>query len=251
MSNARKTTKPDAARVWKQMEDVVIRRFRISTVDRAVYSNLLRHSYLEGRRALLFSIAWLARGTGLSEKVTRHAVRRLQELGALRLMGRGRAGHVVEVHLPKDFRVAAGHGAAITGEDEMDRGLEEMNFMESGQGRKAIQARERGRCFYCMRRVGEGEETLDHVVAQVNGGGHSYRNLVLCCADCNCCKGEVDAGDYLRVLYREGRLTASELSERLTAVEALAEGRLRPVVETKLEEGNSKSESRKPGSGSV
>jgi len=55
---------------------------------------------------------------------------------------------------------------------------------------------------------------------------------VLCCADCNCCKGERPAGDFLRGLYREGRLTVVELRERLKALEDLSLGKLRPVLET-------------------
>lgn len=42
-------------------------------------------------------------------------------------------------------------------------------------------------------------------------------------------KGEREAQDFLRWLYREGRLTAGELSERLGALERLAAGELRPA----------------------
>jgi hypothetical protein len=58
--------KPDAERVWKQLEDVVVPRLWLSVVDRAVYSHLLKHSRLEGQPRLRFSIAWLARGARLS-----------------------------------------------------------------------------------------------------------------------------------------------------------------------------------------
>jgi len=53
---------------------------------------------------------------------------------------------------------------------------------------------------------------------------------VSCCLECNSNKGERPAGDFLRWLYREGRLTGAELAGRLRALEALAAGKLRPVL---------------------
>src|SRR5216684_3559411 len=40
----------------------------------------------------------------------------------------------------------------------------------------------------------------------------------------------LDAGDFLRRLFREGRLSAKDLTARLLAVQALAAGKLRPQV---------------------
>ena len=70
---------------------------------------------------------------------------------------------------------------------------------------------------------------LDHVVPRSQFGRNSYRNLVSACLDCNSRKGERSAGDYVRWLFREGRLTEGELLARLRALRALAKGRLRPV----------------------
>ena len=228
-----KNQKPDAERVWKQLEDILVPRLALSVVDRAVYSHLLRHSRLEGRRELRFSIAWLARGARLSGGPTRQAVRRLVERGVLRLTRRSNAGHTVEVRLPEEIP-AQDCGARQRGDaDAGDAKLEAADFLRNKAVRQAIHARERGFCFYCLRRVEEQEEkTLDHVVPQAEGGGNSYRNLVSCCADCNCSKARQPAGDFLRHLYREGRLTAMELSERIRALDALAAGKLRPHMET-------------------
>jgi len=71
---------------------------------------------------------------------------------------------------------------------------------------------------------------LDHVVPAVRRGSNSYRNLASACAECNSQKGETAAEGFLRLLYRDGRLTASELTGRLRAVEALAAGKLRPAL---------------------
>lgn len=56
----------NAAHVWKQMEDVLVVRLRFSVLDRSIYSHLLRHSRLEGKPRLRFSIQWLARAVRVS-----------------------------------------------------------------------------------------------------------------------------------------------------------------------------------------
>jgi hypothetical protein len=43
-------------------------------------------------------------------------------------------------------------------------------------------------------------------------------------------KGERPAGDFLRQLYRERRLTAAEFAARLRALDALVAGKLRPTI---------------------
>jgi hypothetical protein len=74
---------PNAAEVWKQMEDSLVPRLRLSVLDRSVYSYLLRYTRLEGNSRLHFSIRWLARGIGLSAGPAREALRRLLALDAL------------------------------------------------------------------------------------------------------------------------------------------------------------------------
>ena len=63
-------------------------------------------------------------------------------------------------------------------------------------------------------------------------GHNSYRNLVSSCMECNSQKGEKAAGDFLRKLYREGRLTAGELVERLRTLDDLVSGKLPPPIPT-------------------
>ncbi len=229
-----KNKKPNAEQIWKQFEDLVVPRLRLSLVDRAIYSRLLRHTHLEGRRRLRFSIAWLARGAGLSNEPARRAVRRLIAQGVLRLEERSKAGHVVEVRLPEEIRAARPDriGAGDPGGLPRAVPLEEVDFLETRALRQAIHAREGGRCFYCLRRLAVGVECLDHVVPRVRLGRNSYRNLVSCCLECNSQKGERPAEDFLRGLYRERRLTASELAERLRALDALASGKLPPLLAT-------------------
>jgi hypothetical protein len=68
------------------------------------------------------------------------------------------------------------------------------------------------------------------VVPRVRSGLNSYRNLVSCCLECNLRKGQKAVGDFLRWLYRERRITGSELKDRLRALEALAAGKLVPLL---------------------
>lgn len=88
--------KPNATLAWKRLEDVLVPRLQLTLFERAVYSHLLRHSHLEGRRRLRFSTSWLARSAGLSLNA-RKAVRTLALKGALRIVERTYHGHVVEV----------------------------------------------------------------------------------------------------------------------------------------------------------
>src|SRR5258707_478680 len=98
-----KTKNPNAELVYKQIEDLLVPHLRLSSTDRAVYSHLLRHSRLEAKLRLRFSMAWLARGTRLCDGAARPAVRRLIAHGALRLIECSKAGHLVQVLLPDEI----------------------------------------------------------------------------------------------------------------------------------------------------
>ena len=232
-----KHKKSNAEHIWKQFEDLLVPRLGLPVNDRVAYSHLLRHSRLEGRVRLRFSIVWLARGIGLCDHSARDAVRRLVNQGALRLVERNKDGHVVEVRLPGEIRgirargMGAGDPGRFPGDGERPN-LEETDFMQTRALRKAIHERERDQCFYCLRRLTPAMKGLDHVVPRVQSGRNSYRNLVSCCQECNSRKGEKPAGDFLRWLYREGRLTPVELTGRLRTLKALAAGKLVPALES-------------------
>jgi hypothetical protein len=230
-----KNRKINAVHVWKQLEDLAVPRLHLSAFDRAVYSHLLRHSRLEGKPELRFSIQWLARGACVSGWTVRKAVRNLVAKGALRLAERGRAGHVVQVRLPEEIRsVRVGQIAArASGRRPNASNLEKADFLETPALRQAIHARENGLCFYCLHRLTPTVLEIDHVVPRVRGGHNGYRNLVSSCTECNSRKGERRAEDFLRWLWREGRLSADELSGRLRALAKLAAGKLRPSLENR------------------
>jgi len=234
-----KNKKLNAVHVWKQLEDLAVPRLHLSVFDRAVYSHLLRHSRLEGKPQLRFSILWLARGACLSCGTARKAVRSLVAKGVLRLAERSKAGHVVKVCLPEEMRsLGAGKIAARAterlpgvGRLVSEGNLEKADFLETRALREAIHARDGGFCFYCLRRLTPTVRCIDHVVPRVRRGSNGYRNLVSSCAECNSQKGERRAEDFLRWLCREGRLSTGELSGRFLALAKLAAGKLRPPLE--------------------
>src|SRR6202047_1993999 len=95
--------------LWMQFEDVLAPRLGLSVFDCAVYSHLLRHSLVVGRLRLQFSVMSVAAKLGLSNGPVRQAVRRLDELGALRLLERSKIGHLVEMRLPQNIRAIRLH----------------------------------------------------------------------------------------------------------------------------------------------
>jgi 5-methylcytosine-specific restriction endonuclease McrA len=233
-----KSKLPNAAHVWKQLDDVVVPRLRLNVIDRAVYSHLLRHTRLECRHRLSFTQLWLAKGVGVCRNTARSSMRRLANRGAIRLIETSLVGHLVEVLLPGEIRVGFRRSherpllcrlpkappilrpAAPT--------IEELDFFSTPSLRRAIYARERFACFYCLRHLKKGTQCLDHVVAQMHSGGNAYRNLVACCVECNARKAHKPAPDLLCRLFRERRLTARVLASRLRALEELGAGKLRP-----------------------
>jgi 5-methylcytosine-specific restriction endonuclease McrA len=218
--------------LWIQFEDILAPRLGLTVWDRAVYSYLLRHSLVVGKLRLHFAIMSVARDLRLSFGPVRQAVRRLDELGALRLLERSKTGHLVEMRLPTQIRAVRPDRNGVPREVGLPlaSGLESMDFLKTWALRKTIHNRERGACFYCLRRTPANVKCLDHVVPRARSGRHSYRNLVSCCLECNSRKGDRPVRDFLRILYRQGRLTASELDGRLRALKDLAAGKLRPPL---------------------
>ena len=218
--------------LWMQFEDVLAPRLGLTVWDRAVYSYLLRHSLVVGKLRLHFAVLSVARYLRLSNGPVRQAVRRLDELGALRLLERSKTGHLVEMRLPEQIRAIrpGRNGASRDAGEPPASTLEATDFLKTWALRKAIHDRERGACFYCLRRTPANVQCLDHVVPRARFGRNSYRNLVSSCMECNTRKGNRPAPDFLRTLYRQGRLTPAELDVRLRALKDLAAGKLRPSL---------------------
>lgn len=135
-----KTKELDVVQVCKQFEDVVAPRLRLKPIERAVYWHLLRHSRLEGKRRLRFSLVWLGGHLGVTDTSARWAVRRLVAKKVLRLIERSTLGHVVEVRLPEEVRMPGAPETARSGAAKLPRGtrLDQVDFMATRALRQAI-----------------------------------------------------------------------------------------------------------------
>src|SRR5260370_25918924 len=230
-----KNLKLNAEQAWKDFEDRLAPQLNFSVIDRAVYSHLFRHSRLERKLRFRFSMSWLAGRIRLSEKTTRQSVRRLIALGVLRLDERSWQAHnsgCVRLHQEVRALRAAETAARCPARTSCGAGFADTVFLQTRSLRRAIHAREGGRCFYCLRRLIPQRRCLDHVIPQAHLGSNSYRNLVSCCLDCNSNKAERSAVEHLRWLYRDRRLSDNELSGRLRALDDLAAGKLKPQIGT-------------------
>lgn len=230
--------------LWKQLEDVLVPALGLNHIDRAVYSHLLRHTLLEGQPRIRFSVSWLAAGARVTYSTVRLSLHRLVDKGVLRLIECTRAGHLIEMRHPDQIRPArparalSAPSVAPTSRFPSpaplplppDPDLEQLDFMSSKRLRETIHLRDRRLCFYCLCRLRPRTRCLDHVIPRVRSGRNSYRNLVSACFNCNSGKGPKPAPDFLRSLYRQGRITAPELTARLHALHDLAAGKLRPTL---------------------
>jgi len=80
----------------------------------------------------------------------------------------------IELAVPKIIR--------LLGYDRLPRQTVKLN-------RRNLYARDHNRCQYCGKHFPTKELTIDHVVPRVQGGGHSWMNLVCACVKCNAKKG--------------------------------------------------------------
>ena len=65
-----------------------------------------------------------------------------------------------------------------------------------------------GTCYYCSRKVGYANLTMDHVIPLARGGRSTKDNLVPCCKECNTKKKgslPVEWEEYLQSLDRAGK----------------------------------------------
>jgi len=80
----------------------------------------------------------------------------------------------IELAVPKIIR--------LLGYDRLPRQTVKLN-------RRNLYARDHNRCQYCGKHYPTKELTIDHVVPRVQGGGHTWSNLVCACVKCNAKKG--------------------------------------------------------------
>lgn len=205
--------------ILADIEDLLIPGKNLDVWERALYYHVLRHTRLVGKRSAMFAIAPLSKSVGMSDFKVREVIRALHEKGCIEIEDRSRVGHSVAVRLPLEIDGITRPQAALQSVD-----LEALDFFNGRTYVAALLDREGHRCFYCRKKVAVETAELDHVVPQVIRVDHSYRNVVVSCHGCNKAKGDTEATDYLRRLFRDGFLNQAELAEGLSAVAAVGAG---------------------------
>ncbi len=207
----------------------------LDTYEQALYLYAVRHSRLVGltdvvigfksaRAAMPFGIG--KAGTPMSERVCYGKLRSLEKKGFVQLLGTEHGGTKLRVLLPSEIP------GLLPGEASAPPlSPEDMDFFEVPENRLQIFRREAGRCFYCLRSIDEKNHVIEHATSRPNGD-NSYRNVVAACRQCNNRKGASSAEDFLRTVYREKLLTAAEFEGRISHLQRLRAGELKPWLTT-------------------
>jgi hypothetical protein len=204
---------------------------KLDTYEQAIYLYCVRHSRLLGkpeavigfksaRKAMAFGIG--KAGTPMSEAVCYEKLRGLASKGLVTILASERGGTRLRVNLPHEVA-----GMIPNKVDAAGPTLEELDFFNEPDNRRRILEREGHKCFYCRRAIDEESYVIEHVISRPEGL-NTYRNLVAGCRQCNNRKGNTAAEEFLRLLYRDGLLTADEHTRRREQLAALIAGELKP-----------------------
>jgi len=211
--------------VYKDIEDRLAPQLKFDVWERVVYYHLLRHTRLEGQDTRLFSIDPLSASLRLSNTKVREFLPSLDRKGCTKNEVT-RLGYKIRVLLPAELSLVELSGAPSA--EPVD--IETLDFFEGRKYLGPLLERESQACFYCLTKLQATDSELDHVVPGARTFDNSYRNIVVCCHPCNRKKGEQEATDFIRTLFRQGLLSELELQERIVAVESVRAGLLRPIL---------------------
>ena len=195
---------------------------KLDTYELAIYLFVIRHSRFKDldeivvpvqSASIRVAIGIAKKGARISRDVFRKKLQSLEAKGFLRILGKEYSGTRIRPLLPREV---PGTVVLLAAVPQID--LESMDFFSDTENREAIFAREGRKCFYCLVSLNDRNRVIDHVVPRAERD-NSYRNCVGACLNCNSEKGDSVGDDFLRTLYRRGRLRAEELDSRLqTAV---------------------------------
>jgi len=204
---------------------------RLDTYEQAVYLYLFRHTRFIGleeavigfksaRRRMACGVG--EKGKPMSEKTAYEKLRSLEEKGCIKILDSTREGRKIRLYLPAEIS-----GVIVPEAPAAPPDIETEDFFNVEKNRDRILMREEHRCFYCLRQLNGENYVIEHVVSRPTGN-NTYRNVVAACRQCNNRKGSTDVEDWLRTLYREGFLGETEFRERVSHLERLRAGELKP-----------------------
>ncbi len=206
---------------------------KLDTYEQAIYLYIFRHSRLIGLDEVTIGFksarSRMACGIGehgkpMTESTAYIKLRSLETKGAISILRTEHTGRLIRLHLPSEI------SALIPGPEEAKPlDLEAMDFFEVPENRLLILKRENYRCFYTLARLDEKNFVIDHVVSRPDGN-NGYRNVVAASREANNRKGSTSAEDFLRKLFRDSFLSASDLEDRLLQLQRLKAGELKPPI---------------------
>ena len=206
---------------------------KLDTYEQAIYLYIVRHSRLEGldeivigfksaRKKFAFGIG--KKGTALSEGVCYEKLKNLEEKKCIKIIGTEHLGTKIHVFLPDEINNVIPELSPT-----QTSSIDDMDFFNEPENRKLILDRENHHCFYCRKEINAKNYIVEHVISRPQGN-NSYKNVVASCRQCNNRKGALLAEDFIRTLYREGFLTPPELEDRLSHIDRLRVGELKPNI---------------------
>lgn len=206
---------------------------RLDVYEQALYLYIARHTIAVGeseavigfksaRKKMAFGIG--KAGTPPSEGIIYEKLKSLESKGCVKILSSERSGTRVRLFAPHEIL-----GVILAAESKAPPTLEQMDFFTVAENRRLILEREGHRCFYCLADLNKENYVIEHVVSRPNGD-NSYRNVVASCRQCNNRKDAETAEDFLRTLYREGLLSSEDLKGRLSHLERVRAGDLRPTI---------------------
>jgi len=216
----------DLVKIIKEVEDYLIPFLKLDPYERSLYYHLLRQTRLISKDETIFVISSAPTTVGLTDYSARNRLRTMDKKGCIKIIEVRRDGLKIKVFLPNEIE-----GCVVEREVKvMPLDIETIDFYSDPKYRATILKRENGECFYCMKKINAENYVLDHVISQMNGGENSYRNIVAVCHECNSKKAGKNGEDFLRSLYRDGILSQKDLEQRLSIIERVVGGEIKPEL---------------------
>lgn len=217
---------PLTVQLLVDIEDRLFPTLNLDVWERCLYYYLLRHTRLLGVSSVSIGMAAIGKGSGMSEVKARETLRSMDKKGCVSIEDRNRKGHVVRVLLPSEIDRVRELPIAEAAVD-----IEQIDFYTDRRYLGVILRRDNSECFYCKRAVTSESVVLDHVVAAMEKGNNSHRNIVACCHECNSLKQGAPVEDFLRSLYRRAVLSQDDLTVAIARIAKLQAGQLAIVLD--------------------
>jgi hypothetical protein len=205
---------------------------KLDTYEQAIYLYIFRHSRMLGLEEVTIGFQsarkkmaqGVGTGGGLSPQTCYRKLQSLEAKGCVKSLGTERSGTRIRLALPSEIA-----GLIVPAAQPTPISIEEMDFFAVPENRPLVLEREKHRCFYCLRTINKSNYVIEHVTSRPEGN-NGYRNVVAACRQCNNRKNDVAADEFLRGLYRDGFLGSPELQERLSELDKLRSGDLKPEL---------------------